>query len=1812
MTVTCPGCQTALRFQQPLAKEKRIKCPRCGEVFSTGAAHSGAADRTGELEREHKPRKTSLREGPPARSVKKTSRLDAPGRDRVHERQDRKPSPRRRDERDHERSGSKTGLVVTLVVLGLVVVAGGTFAAIHFLSGDGKKESPLLAKAPGASSSHLKPTSIPESAQNKNEQRSEKEKEKPTSVPQPKDDASSKTKEVPPRQKNQEPKEEIGAKKEDPVPKKEDIAKKEDPVPKKEDIAKKEDPVPKKEDIAKKEDPVPKKEVDPPAKGLLPPQVVADFRQALQDKNGSQRLKALKAIAGEGHKAEVLLPELYKVLLDDKVIAVRAAAARAIGNLGYLAAAALPGLGLVLEEESTDDSLPSAVIYAMRQIGRPAAPQLTAALKHRNPWVRERVLEALNGMPVDSKSTLPRLVSLLKDSDAKVRLQTVHALRDLGPGDKDVLRALGSALVDKDVRVLSEAVQALAPHGEAAAEVLPELIQVLHHDDDIFYVHAFNLLRAIGPKAKKAIPTLVELAKKGSERRRAFAVDTIARLDPSHKGLVELLKPGIAQPNPFDAARSIQALGFFGPAAKDMIPDLLKIMRSNKEPASSAAFFALANMGKDVIPTVREELKNPDKAARFRTMRIIVYLGQEAAELLPEVRAALKDPISTTRGNALWACETMGRLAAPAAGELAPLLEDPDRAVRMHAAAAVAWVGVDEAAVPALAAKINEGKIANPELIVLALAGAEKTGPKHLEGLVKHKSVIMKKRAQDALNIVKQKQIAAQGLAVLKDGPPEARFKAAVDVATANPREQVAALELIAALQDADVNKRRLAAEALGAVRFPGAGYKIIPLAKAMHDPDEKVQLAAARSLKTLDTAAGEFFARLVVTPKSGTNKTKPLDVTPDIPKREPLYAKLPDRVVKPPAAEQPIQCIVRLMAPKEKGLRSVVVFEKVTEPGPVKAEWTRGILARELVRQSLIMTVREELGLAARDLALQETFVPDPAYTAKEEIILTCAFVQGKHAHIAMLKKIADKDEVLWTKDVPLSADWDYVKFAHELEALTRQEWPQVMQKAGFGTPRPVKTSTAKLDGVDERLNNFNELTQFALVRQLHSAISDKGEAPELLGALVRAYAHLGLLTNFHWAATHKICKARSLLYAQRLVARESDSPAALWHRGYAVALLGRHANALADLAGADKLLAAAKNKSARPPWLDALDAFCKFEAGRLAKMGTPLARLLHYHVASRGESSTRKIDTASELLRDSLDCYVAWDTLSALTELGILHKATASSPAILSERLSPQLRAMPGLPKAVADLLGGDLDPDRERRVLQALSASSRLGHDEDGLAWSGFAGLVRDIRYVQVFRRLDFMARRWSVPTKDYFVDIKPWIADHPLRGHLARYGMVSAKELQDNLSSLPDGIDHSVMDLSALNVLARVMDEAEPKRGTNLARAHQDYIYQDVLRAVPFAAVEDRTGLGRRLLELSPHSTHARVILINNDWDNVKKAAIAWENTKDEDILGALAKRYFVSNQAVDAERCLLKYMDLAQDFWAYNHLSSIYKAQKRDDKWLETLEKYLQLPNLGLQHAKVQIEISKHLKAKGEKEKALDYADAAAETWAEWAMRFASQCHEEAQHWDKSELWIRRVSERYPRAAANWMQWCQRTGKGDVETATRLAKNQGAQVNPIDELHLRSQGALRNRDWKSALEILQELHKRTKDHNLLIFIALTADALKKDAERDAALKEIPANIRDGRIAAYFKDALKDPKGKLDLAGIERMLSTESISNKTAAYYFVGWFLEQHGQKDAAFVYYDRCATGASGSPFLRSLAIQILRDNGREPGKVKSP
>jgi hypothetical protein len=229
----------------------------------------------------------------------------------------------------------------------------------------------------------------------------------------------------------------------------------------------------------------------------------------------------------------------------------------------------------------------------------------------------------------------------------------------------------------------------------------------------------------------------------------------------------------------------------------------------------------------------------------------------------------------------------------------------------------------------------------------------------------------------------------------------------------------------------------------------------------------------------------------------------------------------------------------------------SAAAFVALGEPGaavdrPLLARARQSLLARELIRQALLIAARDEFGLATRDAGLGDWW-PSDAHDQDAPAELLIQFQPGGSSRAWVRGKGRPSGETLVDCDLknvipPLREPVpdNLAKLVEIAESLSRNEFRTVLQKLGAdGQANALRPDASVPDEVNERLLRLGYTESFQALRLLHLAMRHGGESPARLGALMRGYALLGILTEFHWHPAHTAFTARSWLYAQRLVAR-------------------------------------------------------------------------------------------------------------------------------------------------------------------------------------------------------------------------------------------------------------------------------------------------------------------------------------------------------------------------------------------------------------------------------------------------------------------------------------------------------------------------------------------------------------------------------------------------------------------------------------------------------------------------------------------------
>jgi HEAT repeat protein len=472
--------------------------------------------------------------------------------------------------------------------------------------------------------------------------------------------------------------------------------------------------------------------------------------KALQGKNKEATAWAAAALAKMGPDAKEAVPYFVQALT--AAARKEAAEARRTGTtyggtppsvgeaekpLVGIGAAAVPALLKLLRGPDAD--LREAAGEALGKIGLPAASGLVETLKSRDPQVRMATAEAFHEFmdqklgPEDQQALQPAvqaLAQMLKASDPKLRSAAARGLRGLSSAAKAAVPALIEALSDHDESVfhmVNYALQQIAASGAMGSEgtaAVPVLTQVLGSDtweDRRLKGAAAGTLAALwqagvgtGPEADAAVPLLIEIV---SDRESGWhqtdlgpAADALgalgAKAEPAVLTLIEALDEFPGREN------AAKALGNIGPAAREAVPALRKLVDSSDDPLAHQAKEALKKIGPEAlstaIPALIRKLRG-DYQVKHDAATHLARLWHAGLEPGPDADAAvsvligmLQDDLKAHDLGAAAAAKALGALGPRAAAAVPALIADLDF-VPEPAAIALGEIGPPaREAVPAL------------------------------------------------------------------------------------------------------------------------------------------------------------------------------------------------------------------------------------------------------------------------------------------------------------------------------------------------------------------------------------------------------------------------------------------------------------------------------------------------------------------------------------------------------------------------------------------------------------------------------------------------------------------------------------------------------------------------------------------------------------------------------------------------------------------------------------------------------------------------------------------------------------------------------------------------------------------------------------------------------------------------------------------------------------------------------------------------------------------------------------------------------
>jgi hypothetical protein len=887
----------------------------------------------------------------------------------------------------------------------------------------------------------------------------------------------------------------------------------------------------------------------------------------------------------------------------------------------------------------------------------------------------------------------------------------------------------------------------------------------------------------------------------------------------------------------------------------------------------------------------------------------------------------------------------------------------------------------------------------------------------------------------------------------------------------------------------------------------------------------------------------------------------------------------------------------------------------------------TAGELRRELFRQAVLIAARDGLGLETRDQSLRQWPAEPPAGQT----------LTPDMADLNLSLQVDAQPQALWQATLTKEQrNGELAVMARRLEGSSRTDFVYALRRAGWSPKAPpAKPSAPAPPDAEARLAQLEILSQFIELRETHALICSEGESPERLGVLVRAYANLGQITRFHWSLDNKVFFARSLLYANRMVANQPDSSVALWHRAYALALSGLQNAAIDDIDAATKL-----DPNHFPSWAPLLQPYCDYKTIQLSKLAAkdpsqaPLAAFLAFLTVENSSFDCRAapLAAAQAALKLNPECLQLIDSMCDRTGPGLLNELNQEGPRIFSQTLGEELADLPGMPASTAKLIESlrrpGANPQGRRIVCESLIEQGAADKDAGEPAWDALGRLVEETTFAQARRSAEFIAIHLGSNASDFVALVRPLVADHPYRSVIEAYGVRNDNGPQAVGASLKN---MSIEDLGTIAFpLHQLLKSTEPKGSDSAAKVsvaiHQnaDPTSFDLEKLIlSYRDNTDNNFIKRtaaRLRRASSHSPLLVALAVRDDWENAIADAANWENQLADQptVMLALGEKYVSLKRWNDAERCLKRYIERSPDRAGYERLADVYKSQNQDDRWLKTLQEYLDsAPGYDLSHAQVQVQIANHFMAGSDYYKALPYADAAAATGAEWALQCAARAHAGVGDQATAQRLLGESNDAYGRGSISLYEACIRDGQGDRAGTADASRHDFLARDTLTSEELLRWATLEmlEKDDAAAIKIWKRRMDADPGPVSALHIAILKDADHDFAGRDAALKQIAALPGQSaplcRFAAILCDAIAaGPDAPPDATAIDKLLLGASPEVQIEVCYLTARYLDSHGHKDQATAYLRRCCIGQYTSHGDLLLAYDALRSRGIDPVEVE--
>ncbi len=215
---------------------------------------------------------------------------------------------------------------------------------------------------------------------------------------------------------------------------------------------------------------------------------------------------------------------------------------------------------LLRDSHGSSTEVRCTAIEILVQLGADAAaagPNLLAAVKDPDPYVRSVAAASLAPVQVPAADAVPVLIEMLQGGQKLAAARALSEYRGEAAAALDVLIAvMQDKTLDSETRW--NAARTLGKLGAEGADAVPALVEALGDETTTVREHAAEALGDIGPPAAAAVEDLVGVLDDPAVRVRRDAVRSLGQIGPAARVGVAEMKKRLDDPEPIvrDAARN--------------------------------------------------------------------------------------------------------------------------------------------------------------------------------------------------------------------------------------------------------------------------------------------------------------------------------------------------------------------------------------------------------------------------------------------------------------------------------------------------------------------------------------------------------------------------------------------------------------------------------------------------------------------------------------------------------------------------------------------------------------------------------------------------------------------------------------------------------------------------------------------------------------------------------------------------------------------------------------------------------------------------------------------------------------------------------------------------------------------------------------------------------------------------------------------------------------------------------------------------------------------------------------------------------